>query len=45
MKTGPILQEEFLRDLQFLRSYSDHTLSAYKRDLSFYGEFLNTKKK
>ena len=44
MKTGPILQEEFLRDLQFLRSYSDHTLSAYKRDLSFYGEFLNTKK-
>ena len=44
MKTALICKEEFLRDLQFLRCYSDHTISAYKRDLSLYGEFLKTKK-
>ena len=44
MKANVILKEEFLRDLQFLRCYSDHTIAAYKRDLSLYEEFLKTKK-
>ena len=39
-KSAPILKEEFLRDLQFFRRFSDHTISAYKRDLSLYEEFL-----
>ena len=40
-----ILYEEFLRDLQFNRNYSDHTISAYKRDLDYYKEFSKGKKK
>ena len=40
MQTTVVHREEFLRDLQFLRCFSDHTVSAYKRDLSLYEEFL-----
>jgi len=38
-----LYEEEFLRDLQFSRNYSDHTLSAYKRDLNYYKDFLKEK--
>ena len=41
-KSAPVLKEEFLRDLQFFRRFSDHTISAYKRDLSLYEEFLSS---
>lgn len=41
---GLTYKEEFLRDLQFLRCFSDHTVSAYKRDLSLYEEFLKSRK-
>ena len=34
-----LYEEEFLRDLQFSRNYSNHTLSAYKRDLNYYKDF------
>lgn len=37
-------KEEFLRDLQFLRCFSDHTISAYKRGLSLYEGFLRSRK-
>ena len=40
-----IYRDEFLRDLQFLRCLSDHTVSAYRRDLRLYGAFLKTQKK
>ena len=40
-----ILYEEFLRDLQFSKNYSDHTISAYKKDLEYYKEFSKDKKK
>lgn len=39
-----LLQEEFLRELHFVRCYSSHTISAYKRDLSYYQKFRKTKK-
>ena len=39
-KRAILLKEEFLRDLQFFRRFSDHTISAYKRDLCLYEEFL-----
>lgn len=39
-----LLYEEFLRDLQFSRNYSDHTISAYKRDLDYYKKFSKDKK-
>ena len=39
-----ILLEAFLRDLQFGRSCSAHTISAYKRDLGYYKEFSKNKK-
>ena len=32
-------EEEFLRDLQFSKNYSNNTLSAYKRDLNYYKDF------
>lgn len=38
-----LLYEEFLRDLQFVRCCSSHTVSAYKRDLFYYREFCKTK--
>lgn len=41
---GLAYKEEFLRDLQFLRCFSDHTISAYKRDLSLYEDFLRSRK-
>lgn len=44
MRTAAAHKEEFLRDLQFLRCFSDHTVSAYKRDLSLYEDFLRRKK-
>jgi len=34
-----LYEEDFLRDLQFSRNCSNHTLSAYKRDLSYYKDF------
>ena len=40
-----ILYEEFLRELRFGRNYSNHTVSAYKRDLDYYKEFSKNKKK
>ncbi|MCZ0932896.1 MAG: tyrosine-type recombinase/integrase [Oligoflexia bacterium] len=40
-----ILYEEFLRELQFGRNYSAHTISAYKRDLDRWKEFSKNKKK
>ena len=40
-----ILYEEFLRDLQFGRNCSTHTISAYKRDLEYYKEFSKDKQK
>ncbi|MDE0092818.1 MAG: tyrosine-type recombinase/integrase [Oligoflexia bacterium] len=40
-----ILLEAFLRDLQFGRNCSSHTISAYKRDLDYYKEFSKNKKK
>lgn len=39
-----ILYEEFLRDLQFNKNYSSHTISAYKRDLDYYKSFSKNKK-
>lgn len=39
-----IYRDEFLRDLQFHRCLSDHTVSAYRRDLRLYGEFLKSQK-
>lgn len=39
-----MLLEEFLRELQFNSGYSVHTVSAYKRDLSYYKAFCKTKK-
>ena len=40
-----ILYEKFLRDLQFGRNCSPHTISAYKRDLDYYKEFSKNKEK
>ena len=40
-----IFYQEFLRELQFSRSYSNHTISAYKKDLDYYKEFSKGKKK
>ena len=34
-----LYEEDFLRDLQFSRNYSNNTLSAYKRDLNYYKDF------
>ena len=39
-----LLYEEFLRDLQFVRCYSSHTVSAYKQDINYYREFCKTKR-
>ena len=36
------LYEDFLREIQFNRRYSHHTVSAYKRDLDYYLEFCKT---
>ncbi len=37
-------QDDFFRELQFNRQYSENTIAAYKRDLSVYWEFYKTKK-
>ena len=37
-----LLYEEFLRYLSFNRSYSPHTLLAYKRDMTHYKNFCKT---
>ena len=37
-----LLYEDFLREIQFNRRYSLHTVSAYKRDLTYYREFCKT---
>ena len=37
-----LYEEDFLRDLQFSRNCSSHTLSAYRRDLNYYKDFLKT---
>lgn len=37
-----LLYEEFLRELQFGQSYSENTVSAYKRDLSYWEDFCKT---
>lgn len=38
------LQEDFFRELQFNKQYSENTISAYKRDISIYNDFCKTKK-
>ena len=40
-----LFYKEFLRDLQFNKSYSSHTISAYKKDLSYYKSFSKRKTK
>ena len=38
-----LLYEEFLREIQFGRAYSSHTVASYKRDLDYYKSFCKTK--
>lgn len=38
------LHDNFFRDIQFNKRYSSNTITAYKRDLSIYSDFLKTKK-
>lgn len=39
-----LLYEDFLRELQFARSYSLNTISAYKKDLAYWEEFCKKKR-
>ena len=38
------LEDQFFRDLQFNKQYSENTIAAYKRDLTIYRNFLKLKK-
>ncbi len=40
--SAELMVESFLRYLQFEKRYSDHTLEAYRRDLSQLSQFLDT---
>ena len=39
-----LLYEEFFRELQFVRCYSENTLLAYKKDMAYYKDFCQSKR-